>query len=160
MKIVADCMSKRIVSVESNIPFGKVIELMAGHDISCVLVTKKDRLVGILTERDMVKRVLRGKSRSPKIELVMTKDLITISPHATVEDASFIMRTKRIKQLPVLDSGQLVGIITQTDIIEETLGLSSELRRFLFYQNVQTSVILLFMAFIVFFFVYKVILLR
>ena len=162
MNKVADIMSQRVISVDEKTSLKEVIDILSFNSISCVLVTKNDKLTGILTERDLVNRLLHKDQSLKKTKIVdlMTKEVISIHPNTNLEEASFIMRTKRIKQLPVIKNGKLIGIITQTDVVDEAISLSSKIRRFMFYQNIQSSAIVLFIAFFIIYFIYKVILLR
>ena len=160
---VSSIMSHRVITVDQDTSLKDAIDIMSFNSISCALVTdKKKKLIGIITERDLVNRLLHKKHsmNKKKVKDIMTKEVISISPNTPLEEASFLMRTKRIKQLPITSKGNLVGIITQTDVVDESINLSSRLRSFMFYQNIQSSVIVLFIAFFIIYFVYKVVLLR
>ena len=91
---------------------------MNRHRVGSVLVLDAGRLVGIFTERDVLRRVV-GAGIDPKRTLVadvMTAGVITISPESTVEETMVIFTEKRCRHLPVLDGGQLVGTISIGDI--------------------------------------------
>ena len=91
---------------------------MNRHRVGSVLVIDAGNLVGIFTERDVLRRVV-GAGVDPKSAVVadvMTKDVITISPDATVEDTMVIFTEKRCRHLPVLEQGRLVGAISIGDI--------------------------------------------
>lgn len=91
---------------------------MNRHRVGSMLVLESGRLVGIFTERDVLRRIV-GEGRDPRatpIRDVMTANLITIGPDATVEQAMAIFTEKRCRHLPVLDQGQLVGSISIGDI--------------------------------------------
>jgi len=75
--------------------------------------------VGILTERDLLKRIV-SKSRDPKktkVRQIMTKPLIAGHPDMDIEDATRLMFDSKIKKLPVLEDGKLVGLVTLTDLV-------------------------------------------
>ena len=91
---------------------------MNRHRVGSVLVLDAGRLVGIFTERDVLRRVV-GAGVDPKHSLVsdvMTANVITISPEASVEETMVLFTEKRCRHLPVLDNGKLVGTISIGDI--------------------------------------------
>ena len=91
---------------------------MNRHRVGSVLVLDAGRLVGIFTERDVLRRVV-GASVDPQRTLVadvMTTGVITISPEASVEETMVLFTEKRCRHLPVLDQGKLVGTISIGDI--------------------------------------------
>jgi acetoin utilization protein AcuB len=90
-------------------------------------VVKDDKLIGIITDRDL--REHAGLLERTKVSSAMTKDLMTVTPRATVEQATKLMLSHKISGLPVTDAGNLVGIITSSDILQaflEMLGASEE----------------------------------
>jgi acetoin utilization protein AcuB len=90
-------------------------------------VVKDDRLIGIITDRDL--REHAGLLERTKISSAMTKDLLIVTPRATVEQATKLMLGHKISGLPVTDAGNLVGIITSSDILQaflDMLGASEE----------------------------------
>ncbi len=83
-----------------------------------MIVTKGDKPIGILTERDMLKRVL-AKSRNPEktmVSEIMTVPVIEISPATSLEEAAKLMFDHNVKKLPVVSGGKLVGLVTLTDL--------------------------------------------
>lgn len=113
--------SKTIVSSEATIM--EVAEVMASQDVGSVLVTVKGAEKGILTERDLTRKVV-AKGLDPKItkaEDVMSTPLMTIPQDATLWEAAEIMSKKRIRRLPVVgENGKVVGVIS-TRIISYAL---------------------------------------
>jgi CBS domain-containing protein len=99
------------------------LKLMAGKDISAVLVIEGERLVGIFTERDYARKViLQGRnSRESRIGELMTQNLLTVSPTQTVEEIMAIMTENRFRHLPVVDHGQVIGIVTIGDTVKAML---------------------------------------
>ena len=96
----------------------EAVSEMNGHRVGSVLVLDAGRLVGIFTERDVLRRVV-GAGVDPKRSLVsdvMTANVITISPEASVEETMVLFTEKRCRHLPVLDNGKLVGTISIGDI--------------------------------------------
>jgi acetoin utilization protein AcuB len=84
-------------------------------------VIKDDKLIGIITDRDL--REHAGLLERTKISSAMTKDLMTVTPRATLEQAAKLMLSHKISGLPVTDAGRLVGIITTSDILQTFLDL-------------------------------------
>ena len=94
-------------------------ELMNKHDIGCLVVLKKGVPTGIVTERDMLRKILLG-SKDPektRVSEIMSKPLIAGKPQMTIEDAAKLMFKRDIKKLPVAQNGQLVGLVTLTDLV-------------------------------------------
>jgi len=115
---VEDIMIDDVITVEANSTVMKAVKIMNEHEIGCLVVTRNGRAVGIITERDLLKRVI-GKAKSPqktKVREIMTKPLIAGFPDMDLEDATRLMFEKRIKKLPVVDHGRLKGLITLTDV--------------------------------------------
>lgn len=99
------------------------LSLMAGKDISALLVTEGERLVGIFTERDYARKViLQGRSsRETRVGELMTQNLLTISPSQTVDDVMAMMTENRIRHLPVVERGKLVGIVSIGDAVKAVM---------------------------------------
>jgi len=104
---------------------------MSKLNIGCVIVTDKNKPVGIVTERDFVTRIAsEGRPLFTEIYEVMSLPLITISPEETIWEASEMMKEQSIHKLPVKENGQIMGIITTTDIVKiSSVGSDSEMRR-------------------------------
>ena len=137
--IVAKRMMRNPVSVDENDSMKKAMDLLKERDIRHLPVLKDgEKLVGIVTERD-----IKQASPSPataleireiyylldkvKVRQIMTRRPYTISSTAPIEEAALIMREKKIGCLPVVDGGKLVGILTETDILDafiEAMGVS------------------------------------
>ena len=137
--IVAKRMMRNPVYVDENDSMKKAMDLLKERDIRHLPVLKDgEKLVGIVTERDV-----KQASPSPataleireiyylldkvKVKQIMTRRPYTISSTAPIEEAALIMREKKIGCLPVVDNGKLVGILTETDIIDsfiEAMGVS------------------------------------
>lgn len=109
------------------------LALMAMHDIGAVLVTDTGRLVGIFTERDYARKlVLKGlSSRDVKVGEMMTKDVATIETSDKIASVMNTMTRRRFRHLPVLNDGQLVGIITIGDVVKAVIEEQEETIRHL-----------------------------
>jgi CBS domain-containing protein len=118
MTRVSEIMSKGVASLESKETATTASQKMTEGGFGCLLVTRKGRVVGIVTERDLVRKVLAENGNPDKIKLedIMSQPVVTIGPSLDVGDASKLMSEKRIRRLPVMDGEMLVGIVTTTDI--------------------------------------------
>jgi CBS domain-containing protein len=124
--LVRDVMSNPVVTMDEDETSNKAAVIMDQNDLGCVVVTNKaGRSIGIITERDLVIRVL-AKNLKPdaiKAKEIMTTPLVTIEPEATISDAARRMNRLDIRRLGVIYKGNLVGIISSKDI----LGVMPEL---------------------------------
>lgn len=115
---VEDAMIDEVVTIEADAPVKKAVELMNKHEIGCLIAVRSDKAVGIVTERDMLTRVL-GMSRDPertKVFEIMTSPLVVADPQMDLEEAARLMFKMKVKKLPVVSKGDLVGLVTLTDI--------------------------------------------
>jgi CBS domain-containing protein len=124
--VVKDIMSSPVVTLNEDATSNKVANIMAENDLGCVIVTNKaGKPVGIITERDLVIRVL-AKNLVPdaiKAKEIMTSPLVTIEPEATISEAARRMSRLDIRRLGVVYKGNLVGVISSRDV----LGVMPEL---------------------------------
>jgi signal-transduction protein with cAMP-binding, CBS, and nucleotidyltransferase domain len=119
--LIKDIMTSPVVTVEEAAPANKVAELMLNNKVgSVIVVDKTGNAIGIVTERDLVVRVL-AKNIVPavvKAKDFMTTPLVTADPEKTVTEAARMMNKKDIRRLGVLYKGKLVGIVSSKDILE------------------------------------------
>jgi CBS domain-containing protein len=113
-----------IWSVAPDSSVFEALEMMAEKNVSGLLILDKDKLVGIFTERDYARKlILKGRlSKETKVSDLMTKNVLYVDPHNTVEDCMKLMTRKRIRHLPVLASKQLIGIITIGDLVNQIIS--------------------------------------
>lgn len=117
---VKDIMSKNVIFLSKDKSVFDAIKLMAEKSISTIIVEEKNKLLGIITERDLVKKILY-KNKDPKkikIEQIMTKEPKHIYPDAPILVAGNTMKEFKVRKLVVLnENDEVIGIISQTDII-------------------------------------------
>ena len=115
---VEEVMVGEVISIRPGATIKDAVDLMNHHDIGCLVVADEGGVEGIITERDVLRRVI-SESRRPertKVSDVMSKPLIVGGPTMYVEDAAKLMFKKGIKKLPILKNGGVIGIVTLSDI--------------------------------------------
>lgn len=118
MPAVKDIMTKEVITIEPSKTVFEAAQIMTEKGLSCLIVVIKAFPVGILTERDIVRRIV-AKRASPdtKITEAMTKNLITVEPETSLREAARVMSTNKIRRLPVLKQNKLVGIVVASDFV-------------------------------------------
>ncbi len=114
-----EIMIKDVITVEAKATVKTAVELMNKHEIGCLIVAERGKAVGIVTERDILKRVI-PKLEDPekmKVSEIMSKPLSVGKPQMDISKAVKIMFKKKIKKLPVVEHGRLVGLVTLTDLV-------------------------------------------
>jgi len=117
--LVRDVMSKDVRVVRPDTTVKEVVATMNKFNIGSIIVTQADRPVGIITERDILRRLVE-QCLAPETltaRQIMTSPVTTINENTTIEEAAKLMAKKRIKRLPVTNNNKLVGIVTFTDIV-------------------------------------------
>ncbi len=131
---VRGCMTVNPYTITENAPIFEAGELLRKNDIARLPVVKDGKVIGIITREDLLKVSPSAATTLSVWELnyvlgklqvkdAMTKNPITISPDATLEEAAMIMREKGVGALPVVENGKLIGIITESDIFDAFLDL-------------------------------------
>jgi PAS domain S-box-containing protein len=117
-KNAVDIMSRDVERVQTSNTVAEAVEVMASHNVSCVLVLEGNEPKGIFTERDLLRKVvsLQKEPARLKMEKVMSCPVISIPPDCSAFEASKIMEKMKIRRLIVMEDKQLYGILTQTDI--------------------------------------------
>lgn len=115
-------MVKNVMTVEAEATVMETAKLMNKHDIECLVVMKRGKPVGMVTERDILKRVLL-KSKVPqktKVSKIMSKPLVVSERQTDIRDAVRLMVEGGIKRLPVVEDSHLLGLVTFTDIVRSS----------------------------------------
>ncbi len=114
----------QVWSVAPDATLRKAIQLLAAQDIGAVLVLEEGKVMGIFSERDFTRRSAagRGCSLDDPVESMMTHPVFTIRPEQTLEECMAIMTQKHFRHLPVVDSGELVGLISIGDVVKAMMS--------------------------------------
>ena len=119
---VRNIMARDIVSVESTANVKEAMVLMVEKDIGSVAVTRNGEMVGLLTERDILKKCCpETQCTIKKARDIMSSPLVTIDADATIGEAANLMAEKKIRRLLVTEGGEIQGIITERDVMRGTL---------------------------------------
>jgi CBS domain-containing protein len=134
---ILESKGNNIFSVEPSTIVYSAIETMAQKNIGGLLICEDGKLVGIFTERDYARKlILKGKSsKDTTIGELMTKNPFTVTLDSSIEECMELMSNRRIRHLPVLDNGQLIGVISIGDvvrfIIEEQKSIIAHLESYI-----------------------------
>jgi CBS domain-containing protein len=127
MKPVIELLKKRdksLFQVASDVAVFDGLKLLASYGVGAILVMEQGKLVGIFSERDYTRKVaLQGKnSRETTIAEIMTRDVISVPPTAGTRVCMSLMSTNKIRHLPVIDNGKVLGLISIRDIMDDIIA--------------------------------------
>jgi len=116
--LVQEVMTKNIIKIDSEKTVYDACKEYSKNKVGSLVVMNNDLIVGIITERDIIERVILNKKDPAKTRIrdVMSKDIKTVHALAPLEKAAKIMKEHHIKKLPVVLNNEIVGIITETDL--------------------------------------------
>ena len=123
IQILQDKEYKDLISIDPDRPVVDALIIMAEYKIGALIVLKNNLMVGIISERDYAREIiLKGKSsKTTFIKEIMTKDVYSLSPTDTFEKGLKIMTEKRIRHLPVVKDNQVLGVLSQGDLVKEMI---------------------------------------
>ena len=138
---VEDVMTMDVITMDEKASVKEVAETMSQNEISCVVTAKKGKAIGIITESDLLKRVIvEGKNaKKTKIGEIMSSPLEVVAPGTSLEDALQLMFDKKIKKLPVIEKNHLLGLISLTDIARCQPAIIKILKSFAVAQDTPKS---------------------
>lgn len=130
-ELVKNIMKNQVITVDSSVTIKDAAKIMEDTGVGCLIVMERNVAVGILTERDFVRRVAaHEKPLSTPVKEVMSSPLIVISPDETIWELAELMKMRKIHKVPVVHEGRVVGIVTTTDLTKLcSAGSDSEMRR-------------------------------
>jgi CBS domain-containing protein len=117
---VRDVMTSNPRAIDPGTPVVEAARLMRSEDVGSIPIVEGDRLVGIVTDRDIaIKIVAEGKDAQTPVGEIASRDLVTIDPEQGLEEAARLMGQHQLRRLPVVEEdGRLVGIVAQADIAQ------------------------------------------
>jgi CBS domain-containing protein len=127
MATVAQLLGQKprgIYGVTPDAPVLEAIRLMAEHSVGALLVMQGDKLAGIVSERDYARKViLKGRSSSDTlVKQIMTAEVITVEPGQSVQQCMQIMTDRRVRHLPVVEGGRVLGMLSIGDLVRAVLA--------------------------------------
>ena len=115
---IANVMTKSVISVDASLTINEAAKMMEDAKVGAVIVMENNLPVGIVTDRDFsVKVVSHAYQITAPVKQIMSSPLVSINSDETVRMAADLMHDRRIRKIPVIDDGKVVGIITATDIV-------------------------------------------
>jgi CBS domain-containing protein len=121
-KSIRDAMTSNPRNVAPGTPVVEAARLMKSEDVGSLPVVEGDRLVGMVTDRDIVIRVVAegGDAQSATVDQIASKDIVTVDPQQDLDEALRLMAQHQVRRLPVVEEdGRLVGILAQADVAQQ-----------------------------------------
>ena len=115
---------REVWSIAPEASVYEALQKMFEKDAGALLVLDQGALVGIFTERDYARKlILQGKfSKDTAVSELMTYEVLYVEPQNTVQDCMVLMTARRVRHLPVIDDGELVGIVTIGDVVKQVMS--------------------------------------
>jgi CBS domain-containing protein len=129
LEIINEKEIKELLTVDPKKPVIDALTIMAKYKIGALIVMDGIKMVGVISERDYAREIiLEGKSsKETKVEEIMTKKVLTLSAEDKFEKGLEIMTQKRIRHMPVINGTELVGMVSQGDLVKEMISYQKEL---------------------------------
>ena len=118
---VRDVMSHPIITVDEDALVTEIVKNMAELEVGSIVITADGKPAGIVTERDVALKVLLANKRADEVRAkeIMTSPLVTVAPDASLDEATEIAADKRIKRLPVVENGVVIGLVSLRNILTQ-----------------------------------------
>jgi CBS domain-containing protein len=121
-KTVREVMTSKLCSIDADKPVAHAAKMMRDEDVGIAPIVEGDRLVGVLTDRDIAVRVV-AEGRDPeqvKVTEVASRDVVTLDPQQDLDEALRLMARHQVRRLPVVEEdGRLVGVVAQADVAQQ-----------------------------------------
>jgi len=139
MSTAQDIMNKKLVTLDSTVSVSEVARMMNKNNVSCIVLTRNEKLQGMITERDFLSKVIVPDKKPHELAAseIMTSPITVVSPLTPVNDVAQKMLDKKIRRVVVADGERPLGIITVTDFVKHihTILSDSEDSKIEFYKN-------------------------
>ena len=128
MKTVSELLrmkpARTLIAVKPEDTVLDAIKVLARENIGAAVVMVGDRLAGILSERDYTRKViLKGRSsRETPVSDIMSSEVVTVTPRHTVDECMAVMTAERVRHLPVVDEGRVIGMVSIRDIVSDIIA--------------------------------------
>ncbi len=116
--LVEEVMNRHVLTIPDSASISEAARTMKRNGVGCVVVKRDSTLIGIVTERDVVRILASGRSETSTVNEVASKPIVVVGPKDSVNEAAKILSNKGIRRLPVVEDSQLVGILTSTDLVK------------------------------------------
>ncbi|HEY6775674.1 MAG TPA: CBS domain-containing protein [Thermoleophilaceae bacterium] len=121
MPVARKVMSRNLLTVAPEDPLKQVAERMVSRDVGAALVTEGEKLVGIVTERDVLRAVARGIDDGTRVADLMTPDPETMEPDESTQHAAVLMIHGGFRHLPIMEGDEVVGMLSIRDLMRVVL---------------------------------------
>lgn len=143
---IRNIMTKEVITISPNSSISEAANLMVSKSVSSLVVVDKNKPVAIVNEKDIIKGIV---SKTTKVKEVMDKEFMVVSPTTNFSEINKSLRENKAKRFPVVENEKLVGLITETDVIEAIRDFTR------FHQIMQEAILTIFglaTAFFLFYF--------
>ena len=129
---VYDVINKDVLTISANVTVEEAIRRLVENHISGMpVVDEEEQLVGIISEFQLLETLYFPEIRGMLVRDVMTKDVLTVAPNTMLSDATSLLVAHRIRRLPVVDNGKVVGVVSRRDLLQYALEAGDKLSDFL-----------------------------
>ena len=129
---VHDVINKDVLTISANVTVEEAIRRLVENHISGMpVVDEEEQLVGIISEFQLLETLYFPEIRGMLVRDVMTKDVLTVAPNTMLSDATSLLVAHRIRRLPVVDNGKVVGVVSRRDLLQYALEAGDKLSDFL-----------------------------
>ena len=120
---------REVFSIAPGASVFEALQLMAKHNIGALLVVSEGKMVGIVSERDCIRKVeLKGRNvNETPVSEIMTRDVITVDCSQPLEECMAVMSDRNIRHLPVYDGGELLGLLSVRDVLKEVIEVQQDM---------------------------------
>lgn len=121
---VRDCMTAQPITAQANEPIQRAAKMMQECDIGCLPILNDDRLVGLVTDRDIVVRAVAGglDLANHQVQEIMSRDIKTTTADTSIENAAQTMAAAKVRRLPVTEDSKLIGWLSLGDVAVASRG--------------------------------------